>query len=87
MLQKKKNMKAKLLKASGDGGINKKHKCKRLRRGNYAYRGYIIYCVGYYNPEHRVCWEACPKSNMLCADFHGFSLREVKIAIDCDLDK
>ena len=80
-------MKAKLLKASGDGGIDMKHKCKRLRRGNYEYRGYIIQCVGYYHPEHRVCWEACPKSNMLCADFHGFSLREVKIAIDCDLDK
>lgn len=29
----------------------------------------------------------CLKDNILCADFHGFSLREVKIAIDYDLDK
>ena len=64
-----------------------KHKCKRICRGLYEYREYIIQCVGYYNPEHRVVWEACPKGNMLCADFHGFSLREVKMAIDYDLDK
>ena len=63
------------------------HKCKRIRRGNYEYRDYIIQCIGYYHPEHRVCWEACPKNNILCADFHGFSLREVKMAIDYDLDK
>ena len=80
-------MKAKLLKASGDGGIDVKYKCKRICRGNYAYRGYIIYCVGYYNPDHRVAWEAVPEGNALRADFHGFSLREVKIAIDCNLDK
>ena len=63
-----------------------RHKCKRICKGNYSYRGYIIYCVGYYNPDHRVVWEACQEGNMLCADFRGFTLREVKIAIDCDLD-
>lgn len=62
------------------------HKCKRIRRGNYEYRGYTIQCVGYYHPEHRVVWEACPKGEIY-ADFHGFSLREVKMAIDNDLDK
>ena len=64
-----------------------KYKCKRISSGNYEYRGYIIQCVGYYHPDHHVVWEACPKSNMLYADFHEFSLREVKIAIDDDLDK
>lgn len=63
-----------------------KHKCKRIHRGKYEYRGYIIQCAGYYHPEHRVCWEACLKGEIY-ADFHGFSLREVKMAIDCDLDK
>ena len=63
-----------------------KHKCKRIHRGKYEYRGYIIQCAGYYHPEHRVCWEACPKGEIY-ADFHGFSLREVKMAIDYDLDK
>ena len=48
-----------------------KHKCKRIRRGNYEYRGYIIQCVGYYHPEHRVCWEACPKDEIY-ADFTDF---------------
>ena len=63
-----------------------KHKCKRIHRGKYEYRGYIIQCAGYYHPEHRVCWEACPKGEIY-ADFHGFSLWEVKMAIDYDLDK
>lgn len=42
--------------------------------------------MGYYHPEHRVCWEAGPKGEIY-ADFHGFSLREVKMYIDRDLDK
>ena len=63
-----------------------KHKCKRIHRGKYEYRGYIIQCEGYYPPEQRVVWEASPKGEIY-ADFHGFSLREVKMAIDCDLDK
>ena len=35
-----------------------KCKAKRIRKGCYEYRGYIIQSVGYYEPEHRVCWEA-----------------------------
>lgn len=62
------------------------HKCKRIRRGKYEYRGYIIQSVGYYPPEHRVCWEGCPKGEIY-ADFHGYTLREVMNAIDTDLDK
>lgn len=69
-----------------------KHRCKRLRTGKYLYRGVEITCVGYYEPEHRVVWEGsvirhdvskyCP-----CGDYHGYSLREVKMFIDEDLDK
>ena len=61
-------------------------KCKRIHRGKYEYRGYIIQCAGYYPPEQRIVWEAGPKGEIY-ADFHGFSLREVKMAIDYDLDK
>lgn len=63
-----------------------KYKCKRICKGNYEYRGYIIQRLGYYHPEKRIIWEACPKGKMY-ADYNGFSLSEVKIAIDCDLDK
>ena len=63
-----------------------KHKCKRIHRGKYEYRGYIIQCEGYYPPEQRVVWEAGPKGKIY-ADFHGFSLREVKMDIDYNLDK
>lgn len=63
-----------------------KHKCKRLHRGKYEYRGYIIQCVGYYPHEQRMAWEAVPKGEIY-ADFHGFSLREVKMDIDYNLDK
>ena len=50
------------------------------------YRGYIIQCAGYYPPEQRIVWEGGPKGEIY-ADFHGFSLSEVKLAIDYDLDK
>ena len=67
-------------------GIVMKHKCKKIHRGNYEYRGYIIQCGGYYHPEHRITWEACPKGEIY-ADFHGFSLSEVKRTIDYYSDK
>ena len=63
-----------------------KHKCKRIRKGKYEYRGHIIQCAGYHAPEHRIVWEAGPKGEIY-ADFHGFSLKEVKMYIDRDLDK
>ncbi len=30
----------------------------KISKGEYIYRGYRIYCFGYYEPEHRVVWEA-----------------------------
>lgn len=60
--------------------------CKKIRAGKYKYRGWIISCVGYYEPKQRVCWEAYdPKTG--CADFHGFSKRELKWLIDESLSK
>ena len=48
---------------------------------------YFLRCgVGYYEPEQRVAWEAYdPKTG--CADFHGFSKKEIKWLIDEDLSK
>lgn len=60
-----------------------KCKAKRIRKGCYEYRGYIIQSVGYYEPEHRVCWEA-HLPDVICADYHGYTLREIKLLIDED---
>jgi hypothetical protein len=40
-----------------------------------------ISSVGYYHPEHCVCWEGYdPETGH--ADFHGFSKKEIKWLID-----
>lgn len=59
-------------------------KCKKLSRGHYKYRGFQIVCVGYYQPEHRVCWEAVdPVDGSGFA--HAYTLRGVKRNIDCEI--
>lgn len=35
-----------------------KHSAKRISKGHYIYRGYKVYCIGYYPPENRIVWEA-----------------------------
>lgn len=62
----------------------KKHVAKRLSPGHYLYRGFEISCVGYYNPEHRVCWE-CVDGNG-CGFGHDYSLKACKRWIDIELD-
>ncbi|MFA7011013.1 MAG: hypothetical protein WC240_07315 [Bacilli bacterium] len=60
--------------------------CKKIRAGKYEYRGWVISCVGYYEPDRKVAWEGYdPKTG--CADFLGFSKREIKMFIDIDLSK
>ena len=60
--------------------------CKKIKAGTYKYRGWIISCVGYYEPERRVCWEGYdPETGY--ADFHGFSKKEIKWLIDDSLSK
>lgn len=61
------------------------HKAKRIRAGKYIYRGYEIYCCGYYPPEQRVVWEAADENG--CGFAHDYSLKGVKKLIDLDLDK
>lgn len=61
-----------------------KHKAKRLSKGHYLYRGFEIICVGYYNPDHRVVWEAVDEHG--CGFAHSFSLKDTKAEIDYELD-
>lgn len=61
------------------------HKAKRIRAGKYIYRGYEIYCLGYYPPEQRVVWEAVDENG--CGFAHYYSLKGVKKLIDQDIDK
>ena len=61
------------------------HKTKKISKGHYLYRGFEVICVGYYNPEGRVCWEAVDENGCGCA--HGYSLKEVKMWIDYILDR
>ena len=65
---------------------NSIYPCKKIRAGKYEYRGWIISSVGYYNPEHCVCWEGYdPETGS--ADFHGFSKKEIKWLIDDNNNK
>lgn len=60
------------------------HKAKRLSKGHYLYRGFEIICVGYYEPEHRIAWEAVDENG--CGFAHSFSLKDTKAEIDYELD-
>lgn len=50
------------------------------------YRGFKIVCVGYYNPEHRICWEAIDTDEK-SGFAHSYTLKGVKREIDYELDK
>lgn len=63
----------------------RKHKAKRISKGHYIYRGFQIVCVGYYEAEHRVCWEAIDDKG--CGFAHSYSLKDTKSEIDYELDK
>lgn len=60
------------------------NKAKKIRRGHYLYRGFEIVCVGYYHPEHRVCWEAIDTDASGFA--HSYTLKDTKAEIDYELD-
>ena len=63
-----------------------KHRAKRISSGRYLYRGFEIICVGYYPPEQRFCWEAVDNDG-ISAFAHGYSLKEVKMWIDYELEE
>ena len=61
--------------------MSKKIGATRISRGEYNYKGYTILCIGYYEPDKRVVWQAINNQNG-CGDFHGYTKREVMIQID-----
>ena len=63
-----------------------KYRAKRIRKGHYEYRGFEIECVGYFEPEKRVCWECVdPKDG--CAFGHSYTLKDCKSEIDRELER
>jgi len=52
----------------------------KIKKGHYIYKGFLIYSIGYYNPEQCVCWEAVDINGNGCA--HGFSKKECMMWID-----
>lgn len=65
-------------------------KAKRIEKGCYNYRGYLLNCIGYWQPDHRVCWEAWKldedgdKEEVIAK---GFRKGEIMREIDSFLDK
>lgn len=56
---------------------------KIISPGHYLYRGFEIYCLGYYPPERSVVWEAYDENG--CGFAHAHTLKEVRLLIDSDL--
>lgn len=57
------------------------YKAKKIEKGEYYYRGYRVYCLGYFEPDQRVAWEALDE-NTGDAIAHGFTKKDVMIKID-----
>jgi hypothetical protein len=66
--------------------IKTKFSSKKISRGEYNYRGFVVQCCGYYFPDHKVVWEAYdPETEEGVA--RGFSKKEVLVEIDSFMDK
>ena len=61
------------------------YKCKKLSPGHYNYRGYTINCLGYYHPEHRICWECIDSDGS--AFGHSYTKRDCMSEIDYEIEK
>lgn len=61
------------------------YRAKRISAGHYIYRDYKVNCLGYYEPEHHIVWEAEDENG--CGFAHSFTLRDTKRMIDEYLDK
>ena len=58
---------------------------KRLGRGRYLYRGFIIHCCGYFDSTYRNVWEVIDHDGS--AFGHSGSLRESKRDVDEELER
>lgn len=61
------------------------NKTKKIEKGKYEYRGYIIKCFGYYHPEHRICWEALNQEGDAVG--YGFTKKQAMKDVDYILDE
>jgi hypothetical protein len=59
---------------------------KRISKGEYEYRGFIVRCFGYYHPEQRVVWEGVDESTGEGVA-RGYTKREAMGEIDYFLDR
>lgn len=57
----------------------------KINKGHYLYKGYAVYSIGYYEPEHCICWEAVDING--CAIAHGKSFAECKLFVDDYIDR
>lgn len=62
-----------------------KYRAKRISPGHYIYRGYKVNCIGYYEPDHSIVWEAVDEKG--CGFAHSFSFRDTKMLIDLELER
>jgi len=67
------------------GTMTGKHVAHKITSGHYLYRGFFIICIGYYNQEQRVCWEAYDSRGYGFA--HGYTLKDSKRLVDRVIDE
>ena len=60
-------------------------KTKKICKGKYEYRSYLVIRFGYYHPEKRVCWEGWNSEGDSIA--YGYTKKEVMREIDYILDR
>ncbi len=62
------------------GPLERLVRCRRVRAGEYEYKGYRIRYCGYHAPDQARVWEATDSTN--CGCFHAHRLRDVRALID-----
>jgi hypothetical protein len=61
------------------------NKTKKIRQGQYEYRGFVINNCGYYEPEHKTVWEGIDKEGNGIA--RGYTKKDVMYEIDFILNR
>lgn len=56
-------------------------RARKIHRGKYKYKNYILFNYGYYPPDRCVWWEAT-NIETGCADYHANTKREIMKMID-----
>lgn len=58
---------------------------KKIKKGEYEYRGFLVICFGYYEPKKRIVWEGINRitGNEIAK---GFTKKEIMREIDYFID-